>query len=152
VVSGIGFIGAGAILRYGITVRGLTTAASLWVVAALGLATALGLYPEAALAAVITVLGLVGLRPLRARLRQRQRAGRVELVVFAGQTVDLGALVQPLADARVRIENIRIDEQEDEEGRRVALLVNLGGGDRRREELLAQVAAVKGVRGAEWRP
>ena len=44
VVSGIGFLGAGTIMRQGSSVRGLTTAASLWVVAAVGLATGIGLY------------------------------------------------------------------------------------------------------------
>ena len=42
IVTGIGFLGAGAIIRYGATVRGLTTAASLWTVAAVGLLTAQG--------------------------------------------------------------------------------------------------------------
>lgn len=53
VVSGIGFLGAGTIMREGVTVRGLTTAASLWVVAALGLAVGTGLYFAAAVAAVL---------------------------------------------------------------------------------------------------
>ena len=42
IVSGIGFLGAGAIIRHGVSVRGLTTAASLWAVAAVGLAAGLG--------------------------------------------------------------------------------------------------------------
>lgn len=151
VVSGIGFLGAGAILRYGINVRGLTTAASLWVVAALGLATALGLYAAAALAVAITILALVGLRPVRSRLRQRRRSNRAELSVDADQTLDLGALARPLADARVRIDNIRIQERENEEARQVVLLVNLGRADLGKEELLARVAAVSGVHEAEWR-
>jgi hypothetical protein len=44
IVTGIGFLGAGAIIRYGMTVRGLTTAASLWVVAAIGFLVCFGLY------------------------------------------------------------------------------------------------------------
>jgi putative Mg2+ transporter-C (MgtC) family protein len=59
VVSGIGFLGAGTILREGITVRGLTTAASLWVVAGVGLAVGAGFFLEAVMTATIVLLALV---------------------------------------------------------------------------------------------
>lgn len=74
VVTGIGFLGAGAILREGVSIRGLTTAASLWVVAAIGTATALGMFWASGVAAAITVLSLVVLRPLRRRIRDRADA------------------------------------------------------------------------------
>ncbi len=67
VVSGIGFLGAGAILRTGITIRGLTTAAGLWLVSAIGMAAGGGMYVVAAFA---TLLGLVTLTLLR-RLEDR---------------------------------------------------------------------------------
>jgi putative Mg2+ transporter-C (MgtC) family protein len=63
VVSGIGFLGAGAIIRYGASVRGLTTAASLWAVAAVGLAVGKGFY---ALALITTAMVIVSLYLLRA--------------------------------------------------------------------------------------
>ena len=47
IVTGIGFLGAGAIIRQGLSVRGLTTAASLWVVAAIGMASGAGYYSAA---------------------------------------------------------------------------------------------------------
>lgn len=62
VVSGIGFLGAGAILREGITIRGLTTAAGLWLVAAIGMAAGGGMYVESLFA---TILGLATLTLLR---------------------------------------------------------------------------------------
>ena len=58
IVSGIGFLGGGAILHYGGTVRGLTTAASLWSVAAVGMAAGAGLYVLAFLSAVLVIIGL----------------------------------------------------------------------------------------------
>jgi putative Mg2+ transporter-C (MgtC) family protein len=58
VVSGIGFLGGGAILHYGGTVRGLTTAASLWSVAAVGMAAGAGLFVVAAISAVLVIIGL----------------------------------------------------------------------------------------------
>src|SRR5262245_60045364 len=53
VVSGIGFLAGGAILRFGLTVQGLTTAAGLWLVSAIGLAAGGGMYLESAVATVI---------------------------------------------------------------------------------------------------
>jgi putative Mg2+ transporter-C (MgtC) family protein len=58
IVSGIGFLGGGAILHYGGTVRGLTTAASLWSVAAVGMAAGAGLYVVAAISTVLVIIGL----------------------------------------------------------------------------------------------
>ena len=71
VVTGIGFLGAGAILREGISVRGLTTAASLWVVAAVGMAVALGMFWASGVAVAVTVISLWALRPFRRLLRSR---------------------------------------------------------------------------------
>jgi putative Mg2+ transporter-C (MgtC) family protein len=61
IVTGIGFLGAGVIFRQGFTIRGLTTAASLWLVAAIGMASGAGYWAGAVLA---TVVGVVSLRPL----------------------------------------------------------------------------------------
>lgn len=68
VVVGIGFLGGGTILRHGATIRGLTTAASLWVTAAVGLAVGVGFYLGAGVAAAIAVFSLAGLKPLERRL------------------------------------------------------------------------------------
>ncbi len=61
VVSGIGFLGAGTILRQGSAIRGLTTAASLWVVAAVGLAVGIGMYMAATFATVLVLAALFAL-------------------------------------------------------------------------------------------
>jgi putative Mg2+ transporter-C (MgtC) family protein len=68
VVSGIGFLGAGAILRYGFNVRGLTTAANIWVMAALGLAIGAGLYFPAIIGVSIILFTLVGIDFLEKKL------------------------------------------------------------------------------------
>ncbi|WP_223743924.1 MgtC/SapB family protein [Corallococcus sp. AS-1-12] len=64
IVVGIGFLGAGVILRHGEAVRGLTTAANLWLTAAVGLACGLGLYVAAGVTVGLALLSLVVLRPL----------------------------------------------------------------------------------------
>jgi putative Mg2+ transporter-C (MgtC) family protein len=67
VVTGVGFLGAGAIFRAEDGVKGLTTAATVWVVAALGMAVGFGLYVLATACAVIVLVGLVLVRPLEIR-------------------------------------------------------------------------------------
>jgi len=62
IVTGIGFLGAGAILKEGFSIHGLTTAASLWVVAAIGMAAGAGAWVTAM---TITVIAIVSLWPLR---------------------------------------------------------------------------------------
>lgn len=73
VVSGIGFLGAGTILLRQEIVRGLTTAASLWAVAAIGLAVGGGLYLAAVSATVLILAILIGLKPLERRLMVRRQ-------------------------------------------------------------------------------
>jgi len=68
VVSGIGFLGAGAIIRLGNNVKGLTTAASLWFVAAVGLALGAGMYIAAAIAEAISLITLIFLHRLEWRV------------------------------------------------------------------------------------
>lgn len=76
VVVGIGFIGGGTILRQGANVRGLTTAATLWVTAAIGLAVAAGAYFAATLSTVVAVVTLAGFKPLSAWIGRRGARGK----------------------------------------------------------------------------
>lgn len=71
VVSGIGFLGAGSILLRGNSIRGMTTAASIWSVAGLGLAAGGGLYFAAAVSTVIILVILAGIKPLEEAYRAR---------------------------------------------------------------------------------
>jgi putative Mg2+ transporter-C (MgtC) family protein len=71
VVTGVGFLGAGAIFRSDDGVKGLTTAATVWVVAALGMTVGFGLYLLAGFGVVIVLVGLVLVRPLEIRFLRR---------------------------------------------------------------------------------
>lgn len=73
IVSGIGFLGAGAILHAHGAVVGLTTAATIWVVAAVGAAIGAGAYVEGIGTSILMILVLVGLRPFERRLLLRRR-------------------------------------------------------------------------------
>ena len=68
VITGIGFLGAGAIMREREGVKGLTTAASLWVVAAIGLATGCGFYSAAFFTTILTLVVLLFLRYIEAAM------------------------------------------------------------------------------------
>lgn len=81
VVSGIGFLGAGTILLRGEVVKGLTTAASLWGVAAIGLAIGSGLYLPALATTALIVGILAGVKPFEERWRDRMRAQTLRLTV-----------------------------------------------------------------------
>ncbi len=70
VISGIGFLGAGTILRYGTSVRGLTTAASLWVAAGIGLAAGAGFYMGAAATTAVALVTLFVLSPIERNIRR----------------------------------------------------------------------------------
>jgi len=72
VVTGIGFLGGGAILRSGTTVHGMTTAATIWVNAAIGMAAGAGEFSMAALTTLLTLVVLAVLAPLEAYFERRQ--------------------------------------------------------------------------------
>ena len=59
VVSGIGFLGAGTIIRSGTSIKGLTTAATLWIVAAVGLAVGCGFWKAAVFTTALVLIGLI---------------------------------------------------------------------------------------------
>lgn len=96
VVVGIGFLGAGVIFRQGASIRNLTTAASLWTVAAIGLAAGVGDVATAAVATAILVLGLVALRPIRSLLRRRWMTTTVSVRMELRSGVDPGHLIEQL--------------------------------------------------------
>lgn len=79
VVSGIGFLGAGAILARGEIIRGLTTAASIWTVAAIGLAVGGGLYFAAAASTGVIIVILAGIKPIEEAYRARNQTARFRI-------------------------------------------------------------------------
>src|ERR1700735_2810658 len=81
VVSGIGFLGAGAILARGEIVKGLTTAARIWTVAAVGLAVGGGLYLAAGASTVIILIILAGIKPLEEAYRSRNQSCQLKIEV-----------------------------------------------------------------------
>lgn len=106
VVSGIGFIGAGTILREGIAVRGLTTAASLWAVAGIGLAIGSGFYFAAILTASLAILTLLFLSKLEfIRLPARQERLLLNILDQPGQLAKIFAVLEKY---RVNVQGVEL--------------------------------------------
>jgi putative Mg2+ transporter-C (MgtC) family protein len=103
VVSGIGFLGAGAIMARGEVVRGLTTAASVWTVAGIGLAVGGGLYVPAVAATIIILIILAGIKPLERRfIGNRQLRA---LVIFTDRdALSLPKLHEALGASSTRVQ------------------------------------------------
>jgi putative Mg2+ transporter-C (MgtC) family protein len=146
IVTGIGFLGAGAIIRQGLSIRGLTTAATLWVVAAIGLASGAGYYWAAV---VTTALVLVTLWPLRIAAHQlflRFRPADPRLFVDLASGGGAAPVLQTLEGLDVRIEAFRVDD--DRDGRQVALEVAVP--EERRDAIVPALARLDTVMGVRW--
>ncbi len=90
VVTGIGFIGAGAMIRSGFTVTGITTAATLWMAAAFGVAAAMGLYVVSIVAGGLTLLVVITFGPLKPYVLFRRSRRRFEVRYHPGHgTLDV---------------------------------------------------------------
>ncbi len=114
VVSGIGFLGAGTIMREGATVRGLTTAASLWISAALGLAAGAGLYVYAAFASVLTLIALSLMSQMEHYLALQRSKGEVSLIARDRPGL-LGQIGSVLGELELNIVGVRLTPHGDEE-------------------------------------
>ena len=141
IVTGIGFLGAGAILRQGLTVRGLTTAAGLWVVAAIGMAAGAGFYSAALIGTAIVLVGLGPFRwlegaPLVRRMRRDGRALEVDL--RAEQPI--GHVLDTLEARRARVTRVELEDEADR--RQLRLEVDLPVGS-------ASAALVEAVSGLD---
>jgi putative Mg2+ transporter-C (MgtC) family protein len=105
VVTGVGFLGAGSIILRNEVVKGLTTAASLWTVAAVGLAVGGGLYVAALAATVIVLVILAGIKPLEERFRNGRGAVELHLQAQRG-AVSIDLLQQTLGWRASRLKQL----------------------------------------------
>jgi putative Mg2+ transporter-C (MgtC) family protein len=139
VVTGIGFLGAGVIFRQGFTIRGLTTAASLWVVAAVGMAAGAGFWKGAVIGAVVGILSLRPLGWLKERSIPQRAATR--LTVELAESASAGPVLAALESAGDVLALSR-------DGRRLEIEVRIDRDERTRA--LEQIAALDDVREARW--
>jgi putative Mg2+ transporter-C (MgtC) family protein len=147
IVTGIGFLGAGAILRQGLSVRGLTTAATLWVVAAIGLAVGAGYYGGALITTAIVLVALWPLRLLAYAVLRRFRPedGRLLVELPAGESPS--AVIDEVERTGARLHSIEVSQEGDR--RRLRLDVALPA-DTKVPALVARVADVAHVAEVRW--
>lgn len=110
VISGIGFLGAGTIIVYGGTIRGLTTAASIWAVAGVGLVVGAGMYGPAIVATLIILISLVLLNNLENIFHSKKKHVQIEIVVQ--DTLKISELMEIIEVHDVKIENIEVERME----------------------------------------
>lgn len=107
IVSGIGFLGGGVILRYGVNVRGVTTAAALWISAAIGMAAAAGFYLGAAATTVFALVVLVALRRLKPVVRRRLGSEALSLELELVPGASIRSLLGELRRRRLKVEGLK---------------------------------------------
>jgi putative Mg2+ transporter-C (MgtC) family protein len=146
IVTGIGFLGGGAIVRHGLTVKGLTTAASIWATASVGVAVGAGQYLLGVGGAVLVSVTLLGLRRVGALL-QRWGVSREALVLTTRPGFDVQRIMEAIRDERVEVRGL--DRQEGDGEDRIALVVKLRPRYRT-EQLLDVLGRLDGVRQVEW--
>jgi putative Mg2+ transporter-C (MgtC) family protein len=143
-VSGIGFLGAGAIIRHGINVRGLTTAASLWVVAAIGVAVGAGMYAFAVATTALVILALWPLAQVKRMLAGRAEEARRLAVTLEPDTSVVAALAA-VEESGYTLESVEV--REDEEARLLDVVIKTTA-DTTLGELLDGIGSLEGVRSA----
>lgn len=141
VVSGIGFIGAGTILVERGSVVGLTTAATLWVVAAIGLAVGAHAYVEAVGTTGLVAITLVILGWLETLLFERRSPNRVDVILEPSEEA-LSEVVRLLKARGIRVRPIKAEKTSE----RYRISYELRGKEGEREDALNDVASLEGVR------
>lgn len=116
IVTGIGFLGAGAIFREGALVTGLTTAAGLWVAASIGLAAGSGTYWLAIIGTAVTLGTLYGLRAVDASIRRRKARVRSRLEVRVSDVTKLEALLKFIRRVDPEVEQLDFKRMDDGSG------------------------------------
>ena len=146
IVTGIGFLGGGAIVRHGLTVKGLTTAASIWATASVGVAIGTGRYVLGVGGAVLVVGTLFALRRV-SDLLQRWGVSREEFILATVPGFDTQRVVDLVRGERADLR--ALERQEGEDGDRMVLLVKLRPRYRP-EQLIDALGRLEGVRQVEW--
>ncbi len=147
VVSGIGFLGAGTIMREGANIRGLTTAASLWTVAGIGLTVGSGMYFAAIIATILVVATLVLLNKLEwSYLMSKNEILTVLVQDTPGQ---LAKVFSVLAKHDVNVHNVQLTTDDEGEAR-IEMEIELAPRARR-VQIIDELVAMPGVHRASYK-
>ncbi|MFA5500206.1 MAG: MgtC/SapB family protein [Candidatus Omnitrophota bacterium] len=148
VVTGIGFLGAGTIMRYKASVRGLTTAASLWVVTGVGLAVGSGLYFGAIITTAIAVIALMFFGRLE-HVMIRKDWYKTMIIESGDGLGQLGKIREVLGEYGVDITDFEVGRSTD--GARMILKIGVKLSTSRHTAVMIQdVSRIEGVKSAKW--
>jgi putative Mg2+ transporter-C (MgtC) family protein len=145
IVTGIGFLGAGAIIRQGLSIRGLTTAAGLWVAAAIGMAVGAGYWGAALIGTGVVLVGLGPLRMAEGWVVSRRREGGT-LEIDLRPEEPLAPVLGVLEGRRARVSRIHLEEEETGRELRIEVRMPPGVSGRDLVEELTRLDEVTGVR------
>ena len=148
VITGIGFIGAGTIIRFRASVKGLTTAASLWATAGVGLAVGCGFYAGAFAATFLILFSLVFLGKFEKRVIKKSRRRSLEIKT-SPNAEQLHRIKAILTDYKARIKDLEINKLEEPEMIKLIIDVELPGKEED-EQIVANLMKIEGVREAAW--
>jgi putative Mg2+ transporter-C (MgtC) family protein len=113
IVTGVGFLGAGAIIRQGFSVRGLTTAATLWVVAAIGMASGAGYFSAAVITTALVLFSLWPLRIFAFRVMTRIRPETERLIVQLPSGESPAPLIEKLESLGGSLQSLEVGHEAD---------------------------------------
>jgi putative Mg2+ transporter-C (MgtC) family protein len=143
VISGIGFLGAGTIIKQGASVKGLTTAASLWAVACVGLAVGAGHYIAAVVAVTIIYGALVLLEKFESRRIDQAQVNPEFTLKVVNVPGKLGEVASTIGSAGANITNIEV-ESDDEQYTLIRMTLHLPKGVSR-EQIYVILKSVNGL-------
>jgi putative Mg2+ transporter-C (MgtC) family protein len=158
VVSGIGFLGAGAIMKEGMNVRGLNTAATLWASAAVGCCAGADMIAQAALLTIFVLGGNTLLRPLvnaidRIPINEQSSEASYDVLVATNSSsvsVVREFLLEKLEAANYPVRDTKVVYQSDDIAEIIATLVSLSVEPDELDTVVASLAGMPGVRHATW--
>lgn len=160
VVSGIGFLGGGVIMRDGFNVRGLNTAATLWCTAAIGVLSSMGLLLEAALGSLVVLCANILLRDLAQRLDHQEvvpaseveQRFEVRIVCRSEDEIQVRSLMlHTLSDPGLRLQSLHSEDLPDSLRLEVrAELLGNAQATAQLERLVGRVSLEKGVSAVRW--
>jgi len=143
VISGIGFLGAGSIVKDGLRIRGLTTAAGLWVVACLGLAAGAGFYLGAGVGALLVMLTLALLKTIEDKFMRKK--DRIEIALQIRNTpCQLAVVMNALGQIGLSIRDVKMSDS-DEKWLDVMIVTTLPGGIAS-QDIMERLDNLKGTR------
>lgn len=142
VISGIGFLGAGTIIREGASVKGLTTAAGLWVVACIGIAIGNGSYVAGIMGAAFAYITLRSMKILEGKMIMKNAFLDLELKID-DKPGQIGRIGQYLGSMNVNIRNIEFKENS---GNNIMIFMSLKlPGNLRRQEVITALMEENGI-------